>query len=54
MSTGHINTFQALIARQHDDSIEATVETLDESELPPAKLPCGFTIPASTTRTHSH
>lgn len=35
---GHINTFQALIARQHDDSIEATVETLDESELPPGEI----------------
>ena len=38
MSTGHINTFQALIARQHDDSIEAAVETLDESELPPGEV----------------
>lgn len=35
---GHINTFQALVARQTDDRIAAAVETLDESELPPGEV----------------
>lgn len=35
---GHINTFQALVARQTDDRIVAAVETLEESELPPGEV----------------
>ncbi|OBK22422.1 acryloyl-CoA reductase [Mycobacterium asiaticum] len=31
-------TFRALIARQHEDRIEATAETLDLSELPPGEV----------------
>ncbi|MGV9796422.1 oxidoreductase [Mycobacterium sp. NPDC003449] len=33
-----MDTFRALVARQHDDRIEATVETLDESALPPGDV----------------
>jgi putative YhdH/YhfP family quinone oxidoreductase len=35
---GPDSTFQALIARQHQDRIDAAVETLDASELPPGEV----------------
>jgi len=38
VSTGHSTTFQALIARQHEDRIETQVESLDISELPPGEV----------------
>ena len=33
-----MDKFQALVARQNDDRIEAAVETLEESELPPGEV----------------
>jgi acrylyl-CoA reductase (NADPH) len=33
-----MDKFQALVARQHDDRIEAAVETLEESDLPPGEV----------------
>jgi acrylyl-CoA reductase (NADPH) len=33
-----MDTFQALVARKNDDRIEAAVETLEESELPPGEV----------------
>ncbi len=33
-----MDKFQALVARQNDDRIEAAVETLDESDLPPGEV----------------
>ena len=33
-----MDTFQALVARQDDDRIEASVETLQESDLPPGEV----------------
>ena len=33
-----MDNFQALVARQNDDRIEAAVETLEESELPPGEV----------------
>ena len=33
-----MDNFQALVARQNDDRIDAAVETLEESDLPPGEV----------------